>query len=364
MFDLAASLNDFEVMGVDNETDAEVRGTLELTGPLDGLLLTGTVGVTDGAVLIPQFTQSTLDEELFLSPGETFDDPLAPASNSLLANLTISNLRVEIYPDTWVVVQNQARAQLGGTLLVNKQGDVWRILGELEGERGTYTLAAGPVLRQFEISYARLLFRGDEELNPAIEITATRTIIDQSGRPVEIDVNIGGTMRQPSLGLASGNAANVPESELLSFLFFGQPSYALGGGGIASGALLGGVAEFLSLGIGESFAEAGLPFDLFQLRLAGIGGAGDPTASLVIGREIVDDVFLTVESYLNALFGGSSTGYDAWAIRLEWAFDRRSSLSTGFEPVNSALLLRGAGLDPAISPRQQFFVSLRRRWLY
>lgn len=363
VLDLAVNLNDFEVMGVDNETDAEVRGTLQLAGALDDLLLTGSIGVTDGAVLIPQFAQSTLDEDIFLNPGEAFDDPLAGES-TLVANLRINNLRVEVYPDTWVVLQNQARAQLGGALLVNKEGEVWRILGELEGERGTYTLAAGPVLRQFEISYARLLFRGDEELNPAIEITATRTIIDQSGRPVEIDVNIGGTMRQPSLGLASGTAANVPESELLSFLFFGQPSFALGGGGLASEALLGGFTELLSLGLGESLAQAGLPFDLFQLRLSGLGGAGANTASIVVGREIVDDVFLTVESYLNALFGGTGTGRDAWAIQLEWAFDRRSSLSTGVAPVNSALLLRGAGFDPAIAIRQQFFVALRRRWLY
>ena len=38
VLDLAVTLNDFEVMGVDNETDAEFRGTLALTGPLDGLL--------------------------------------------------------------------------------------------------------------------------------------------------------------------------------------------------------------------------------------------------------------------------------------------------------------------------------------
>lgn len=366
IFDIAANLNDFEVMGVDNETDAEVRGTLQLAGPLDGLVLTGSVGVTDGAVLVPQPVQSSLDEAIFLAPGETFGDPLAGGTPTLLETLRINNLRVEVYPDTWVLVQNQARAQLGGTLLVNKQGEQWTVLGELEGERGTYTLAAGPVLRQFEISYAHLRFRGDEELNPAIEITATRTIIDQSGRPVEIDVNIGGTMRQPTLGLASGDAANIPESELLSFLFFGQPSYALGGGGLASDVVLGGVAEFLSLGIGESLGEAGLPFDLFQLRLANLGAGAGTSASLVLGREIVDDVFLTVESYLDALFGGGggNAGLDAWAIRLEWAFAPRSSLSVGYEPVRSALLLRGAGLDPTISLEQQLFVELRRRWLY
>ncbi len=365
VLDLTANLQDFEVMGVENETDAEVRGTLAIAGPLDGLVLTGSVLVTDGAVLVPQLARSTLDEELFLAPGETFEGPLAEASNPLVDNLRINNLRVDVDRDTWVVLEGQARAQLGGVLLVNKRGEEWRVLGELEGERGTYTLAAGPVLRQFEITYARLRFQDEPELNPALEITASRTIIDQSGRPVEIDVNIGGTMREPRLALASG-AANVPESELLSFLFFGQPSFALGGGGIASEALLGGFAELASIGIGETFAEAGLPFDLFQLRLAGVGTSGAPTASLVIGREIVDDVFLTVESYLTALFGGegAGSGFDAWALRLEWAFARRSSLSTGVEPVNSALLLRGAGFDPAIVPRQQLFVEIRRRWLY
>ncbi|MGH7445033.1 MAG: hypothetical protein ACREKM_09160, partial [Longimicrobiales bacterium] len=63
-------------------------------------------------------------------------------------------------------------------------------------------------------------------------------------------------------------------------------------------------------------------------------------------------------------FGESQSGLDAWAIKLEWAFARRSSLSTGFEPVNSALLLRGVGLDRSNAPGQQLFVELRRRWLW
>ncbi len=364
VFDVEAGMQAFQVAGVDNETDAELTGTVRARGPLDGLTLTGSVAVADGAVLIPQMTRSTLDEEIFLAPGETFGDRLAPPSNPLVDNLTIRDLRVEVQRDTWFVLESQARAQLGGVLIVNKTGDAWRIVGELEGERGTYTLVAGPILRQFDISHMRLRFQDETELNPNIEITATRTIIDQTGRPVDIDVNIGGTLQNPTLGLASGEGANVPESELLSFLFFGQPSFALGGGNLASEALLGNVTELLGIGIGETFADAGLPFDVFQIRLAGYGGAGQNTAMLVIGREITDDVFLTLESYLNALFGESASGLDAWALRLEWAFARRSSVSTGFEPVNSALLLRGAGLDPAIAPGQQLFVELRRRWMW
>lgn len=363
VLDVDIVMTEFQVAGVDNETDAEVTGTVAVNGAIEALTLTGSVRVGDGAVLIPNMAQSTLDEDIFLAPGETFEGPLTDGSSGLVENLRIRDLRVEVHRDTWFVLEGQARTQLGGVLTVNKTGEEWRVAGELEGERGTYTVAAGPIVRQFDITYIRLRFQNDIELNPSIEVIATRTIIDQSGQPIDIDVNIGGTLRTPTLALASGGAANVPQSELLSFLFFGQPSFALGGGGLA-GEALGGFGELLGIGLGNTLGEAGLPVDVFQLRLTGFGGLGANTAMLVVGSEITDDVFLTVESYLNALFGESQSGLDAWAIRLEWAFARRSSLSTGFEPVNSALLLRGARLDRSSAPGQQLFVELRRRWLW
>ncbi|MGH7445217.1 MAG: translocation/assembly module TamB domain-containing protein, partial [Longimicrobiales bacterium] len=363
VLDIEAVMTDFQAAGVDNETDAEVTGTIAATGALDALTVTGSVQVGDGAVLIPNVAQSTLDEDIFLAPGETFEGPLIDSSPGLVDNLRIRDLRVDVHRDTWFVLEGRARTQLGGVLVVNKTGEDWRVVGELEGERGTYTVAAGPIVRQFDITYIRLRFQDEAELNPSVEVIATRTIIDQSGRPIDIDVNIGGTLQTPTLALGSGDAANVPQSELLSFLFFGQPSFALGGAGLA-GEALGGFGELLGIGLGNAFGEVGLPFDVFQLRLTGFGGLGANTAMLVVGSEITDDVFLTVESYLNALFGESQSGLDAWAIKLEWAFARRSSLSTGFEPVNSALLLRGVGLDRSSAPGQQLFVELRRRWLW
>lgn len=364
VLDLTAEMTEFEVAGVQDEDDAALSGTVRTRGPLEQLTVTGNMTVGDGAVLIPDMGGSTLDEEIFLAPGETFDDPFAPEANPLLDNLAIDGLRIAVERDTWFVLEDQARIQLGGDLVVNKSGEDWRVVGELEGERGTYTLAAGPIIRQFDISYARLRFQDETELNPNIEIIATRTIIDQTGRPVDIDVNIGGTMQQPTLSLASGNAANVPQSELLSFLFFGQPSFALGGTGVASEAFVGNLFELGSIALGDAFGDVGLGLDVFQIRVGGYGGAGENTAILVVGRELTSDVFLTVESYLNGLFGGTSSGLDQWALRLEWAFDPRSSLRAGIEPVNSTLLLRGVGVSRPTAPGQQFAVELRRRWLY
>ena len=368
VFDVAATMDAFHVMGVDDEAPAEVSGTVNLDGPLTGLVMTGGVSVTDGAVVIPDFRGSTLDEAIFLEPGEMqLDDPLA-TGNPVLDNLRIRNLDVDIEGDVWFIVENQVRAQLAGELIVNKTGEEYRVIGELEGERGTYTLAAGPIVRRFDINYARLTFQDETELNPTLEVLASRTIIDQTGRPVDIDVNIGGTMRAPTLALGSGDATGIPQSELLSFLFFGQPSFALGGGALPGAAVLeqtlvGGIAELASIELQNELGDAGLPLDVFQIRLGGFG-ALEGAPMLVLGREIADDVFLTVESYLSGLFGSSQTGLDLWAIRLEWAFDPRSSLRAGLEPVSSALRLRGIGLDRPTAPGQQFSVELRRRWTY
>jgi translocation and assembly module TamB len=369
VFHLAASMQDFDLMGMDDEAPAEVSGTVNIEGALMALVLTGGVSVTDGAVLIPDLSGSTLDEEIFLEGGEMrIDDPLAATGNPVLDNLTVRGLRVDVGGDVWFVLENQARVQLGGVLTVNKTGEDWRIVGELEGERGTYTLYAGPIVRRFDINYARLTFQDETELNPTLEVLASRTIIDQTGRPVDVDVSIGGTMQAPTLSLGSGDAANIPQSELLSFLFFGQPSFALGGGALPGSDLLeqtfvGGIAELASIELQNELGEAGLPLDVFQIRLGGFG-ALEGAPMLVLGRELADDVFLTVESYLSGLFGSSQSGLDLWAIRLEWAFDRRSSLRAGLEPASSVLRLRGIGLDRPSAPGQQFSLELRRRWTY
>jgi hypothetical protein len=89
---------------------------------------------------------------------------------------------------------------------------------------------------------------------------------------------------------------------------------------------------------------------------------------VVMGRELQDDVFLTVETGITALFGGGGAGdspVGTWAVRLDWAFDPRSRLRLAYEPVFLGRGLRGAGLSlPLSPPRQQLLVEVRRRWVY
>jgi len=193
--------------------------------------------------------------------------------------------------------------------------------------------------------------------------------VDPAGRQVDIRVNVGGTMRAPTLSLASGDAANIPQSELLSFLLFGQSTFGLTGGGLVPGQALvaetfwGGFTELISLELEDELIDAGVSFDIFQLRFGNrIASLDEP--SLVIGEEITDNVFLTVESAFGSLTGGEG-GFTP-TVRLEWRLNHGTTLSIGFnELVHPGRALRGITVaQPILNARQdrQYTFDFKKRW--
>src|SRR5690606_33993074 len=164
-----------------------------------------------------------------------------------------------------------------------------------------------------------------------------------------------------------GTPGQIAESELLSFLLFGAPSSTLGGEQLPGEGLLGqtyvgGFFEVLSLELERSLGGLGL--DIFQIRL-GQGTFGFESPTIVAGKQILPDVFLTLEVALNALFGEGEAGVTTWAIRLDWSFDRRTRLRLALEPVYRGRGLRSSAFAlPLADPRQQLLIELRRRWTY
>jgi hypothetical protein len=365
---LTVALQGFRVAGVEDRDDAAASGELRLQGPLTAATLTGALTFDRGDVPIPQFGGGSFDQELeALNVAGELDQPGAEAGGGLLQNLRIENLRLTAGEALWFNMRN-GRAQLAGELTVNKSANEVRIVGTLEGQRGTYTLEAGPIVRRFEIVDATVRFLGTPEINPALDITARRIVLDPGGREVDVQVRVSGTLRTPTLSLASADAAQIPQSELLSFLLFGEPTVGLGGSFLPGETLiqetfLSGFAELASL---ELESALGAPFDVFQIRLGGgrYGGLGSPT--LVLGRELSSGVFLTVESGIATLFGPSAdeSVANTWAVRMEWRIDPRTSLRVGYEPVRRARLVRGIGVTLPLIRRQQAAVELRRRWTW
>jgi hypothetical protein len=356
-------LDGFRPVGVPDERDATVDGSVSLTGPRDALVLTGDIHVEDGYVVLPQMGGGQ-DRDLMdiTRPAPAMGQQMVTAGGEdWMRNLRIDNLRVRIGSNTWFVSE-EARVELRGNLTVDRAGDAMPIVGTLEGERGQYTLIAGPIVRRFDVVAAQVRFVGGPEPNPFIDFTARRVIIDAGGRELNVDVRITGTLDRPNINLASGQLASLPEAELLGFLLFGQPSFELGGELVTGENLLeqtylGGALQLAALELERELGGVGL--DIFQIRLgsgSAFGAASRPT--LVAGRQLANDVFLTVETGINALFG------DAFALRLDWAFDRRSRVRVAREPVHRGRMLR-PGLSLPLTPlqsTQQLLLEVRRRW--
>jgi translocation-and-assembly-module (TAM) inner membrane subunit TamB-like protein len=371
--DLTLTLNRFRVAGVEDRKDAATRGEVRITGPVSRPLITGQVTFEDGDVPIPRFDGGALDTELAALGAPLEIEGPDQADRGFFENVRIEDLRITAGSGLWFSTRN-ARAQMTGNLTINKRNSDVAIVGTLEGQRGSYTLEAGPILRRFEIVNIEVNFRGNTPIDPAIDITARRVLVDETGREMEVQVRIGGTLESPTLSLASQTGTQIPQSELLSYLLFGQQTLGLErgsllpGGSLPGGALfeetyLSGVTELLSLEIEDVL---GAPFDLFQIRLGGgYGGLGSPT--FVIGRELTNDLFLTVESGISALFGPSTQDgvtSNTWAVRLEWRIDPRTSLRVGYEPVNRGRLIRGIGVALPLNREQQAALELRKRWTW
>jgi hypothetical protein len=371
VLDLEFSFTGFRPVGVDGQRDVAVFGTVGLAGAPLALVLTGAITVDDGYVPIPQFGGPGADLIDITRPPPVIGQPIEPVpDDGVLQNLRIVNFTVTAGDGAWFIADD-ARAQLAGTLVINKVGDATPIVGTLEGTRGQYILIAGPIVRRFDIVSAQVRFLGSSTPNPAIDITARRVVFDPGGRELPVDVRITGTLETPRLALAGGEVLDLAEGELLSLLLFGQPGFVLGddlvpGEAVLEQAFLGGLAELAAIELERGFAGLGL--DIFQIRLGHgpLGGLGAPT--VIMGRQLRDDVFLTVETGITALFGGGGAGdspVGTWAVRLDWAFEPRSRLRLAYEPVFLGRGLRGAGFAlPLTPPQQQLLLEVRRRWVY
>ena len=373
VLDLTADLDRFQAVGVDNEPDAQISGRVHLSGPLSEAVLTGDLTMAEGYFPIPQVGSSTADAELAQYDPDAAV-PGAQTAPSLFSNISIAGLRLTIGPNLWFTMPD-ARAELGGILHVDKNGQDISITGDLEGERGQYVLRAGPIIRRFDVTHALVRFQSGTEINPSIDVTAERTVVLSSGRDMVVQVHVGGTMQSPTLSLASQDAAMIPQSELLSFLLFGEPSFALSNTGsvipgqqVIEQTLAGGLNELASIALEQQLLDQlGMSFDIFQIRLGG-ARLNDLSPSLVVGREVGTNVFLTVETAVNTLFGGTERTAATFAVHLEWRINENTTVRTSYEPANKNSVLRGylVALPTALQPAQRYQGTLefRRRWTW
>jgi hypothetical protein len=173
-------------------------------------------------------------------------------------------------------------ATLGGNFRVAKTANKPVVLlGAVNTVRGTYAYQG----RRFDILRdGQILFRGSEEIDPRLDITAERVI-----QGVEARVRIQGTARKPELSLSSNPP--LDDGDILALIVFNQPLNQLGtgqqnslserAGGIAAGFVVSPLAEAL-----------GSTLDLDQFEVETTDPSGRVNPAVVIGQQVTQDMFL------------------------------------------------------------------------
>jgi autotransporter translocation and assembly factor TamB len=100
------------------------------------------------------------------------------------------------------------------------------MVGELNALRGSYSVLG----RRFEVQSGTVGFIGTPGVNPNLDIQAVAKVRrGVESEPLSVTATVSGTLTQPRVTLSS-DEQGVAQSDLVSYLIFGRPSYELASG--------------------------------------------------------------------------------------------------------------------------------------
>ena len=178
-----------------------------------------------------------------------------------------------------------------------------------------------------------------------------------------------GTIERPVISLSSSDPlfASAPESEIISLLIFGAPTFALDG---PSQDRVKAVTGLLLPSVGGAFEGALqrlLPvFNTVQINTAGGQAKDDLSAlslldnlSITAGKQFGDRAFLRFNT--GVCRGSGQSGASPWfGVAAEYRLARGLTAQVGIEPGNASCTRLGVG---SIF-RTQFGFDLFREWIF
>ena len=351
---------------------------LSLTGPFEDAYLSGRVHVRQGVVYIPEPSGKQVipagDPALFavMDTSVMSDLELLPARSPLLENLRV-DVDVVVSRNTWLRSRD-ANIEMftEEPLRIHREAEALAVTGVISTERGEYSFLS----KRFDIKRGSATFVGTPEINPIVQATGEYEVA-LAGRPnFNIQVVIGGTYRQPKLTLESDAQPPIAQSDLLSYLAFGQSTSSLlqleGSGltGATSTGNLVGVGAALAmkrmaavaLGVMadevEGEATKGLGADVFNITPADV-----PTE---LGGQSVYDFFQSTRveagKYLSPYFFVALQAQKYPGLRAEYRTPRGWRYEASLEP---RYLLRPPTLQlQRVDPTTAIGLFIIREWRF
>ena len=229
-----------------------------IEGPFDAVYVTGTANIRNGVIYIPKSDGKDVinadDPAVFavVDTSVVADREVLPGQSALMDNLRV-DVTLNVSRDTWVRspeanVEVYTPERYGAlTIHVDRSKQALTLEGVVNADQGTYEFMG----RRFVINRGSATFIGDPDINPLLQITAVHEVSLVGAGAIDIQVIIGGTVRNPKLTLESTAQPPISQSDLLSYLAFGRSSSsllhvqgsALSGQSSGSGELAGAVAS-------------------------------------------------------------------------------------------------------------------------
>jgi translocation and assembly module TamB len=358
-------------------------------------VLTGSVTIPSGDITIPELGVAknlvSIDDPEFYTLIDTASAQgrslLASAPSPLLRNLEVRDVRLFMGNNVWLR-SAEANIKLAGDVgvtLGRARQDSTRVQLALDGtllaERGTYrlNLGFGAVQRTFEVERGTLKFFGEPELNPALDISAVNIVrqYTRQDRDIPVRITIGGTLGTPTLRLGSADPSlALTESDAISYLFTGRPSFAVTTAADRSSSQAANVLlPTLGSALGDRVARA-LGFDQFQIETAGgVSGQQFGVSSALASTRLGGGVQLGERTFVRAtvglcqLFGASQIStsqplVNSIGAKLEYRFSQWISASVGVEPPTGLLQCNTVNARNFVPTPQQWGLDITRKWEY
>lgn len=354
-------------------------GALRLSGPLSRPQLSGRVVVPQANLVVdPLGARTALDlsseaARALLGADEVpVAESAAQSLSRLGSSIAVANARVELGNKVWVQTP-EARVNLSGGLDVTMNGERLALDGEIRANRGQYRLELGVVNRSFSVDSGRVRFFGNNAIAPTLDISATNVVRVAGGSEIPVRVHIGGNYDKPVLTLSSTDPlyASAPESEIISLLIFGAPTFALDGQSQSTVRAVTGILLPSVGGLVEGALQRWLPVNTIQVMT----GQGQQNAALT-GTSLIDNLNLSISAgkqfgertFLRLNTGicrgvGQATqrGAGLWGgVAAEYRIARNWWGQVGVDP-GAAPCTRPAG---DAFPRLQFGFDLFREWIF
>jgi translocation and assembly module TamB len=267
-----------------------------------------------------------------------------------------------------------ANVQLSGSLEILGQVSNPFVYGEIQANRGTYRIDLSVLKRTFRVDSGLVRLAGPIRDVPATLDIWTSYLVRQADKgDVQIVAHLTGTTDSPRLELGSADlGTSAGQSEIISYLIFGSPSFALDGGGsstmkAATAALvpsLGGVLE----GVLGSL----LPF-FNSLQVTTVAGSGPQSLTtnpldgllnsfaLTAGRQLGSDTFLNVSGGVcRGSRVASTQSLPAWfGLSAEYRPKAKLGVIASMDPGSSPCSRAGRFFDV-----YQFGVDVFRDWRF